>query len=453
MSIAFHRTVCFSLLALAACCCFAAVGEDLPAFTDNGAWCWFSDPRAIYDATLRPQIVTGWVANDGSIVAGALDLHTGTVTTSTLYSQLEYDDHNNPVFLVRPDGHLLAFYTKHGKDSIYLSVSKAPGSIAAWEPPVAFNPNDPEAVARYKDNRYTYANPFLLSDEGNRIYCFGRWSGFKPNMTWSDDGGATWAPARVIVFREPFEGRNRPYVKYFSDGERRIHMLFTDGHPNIEPTNSVYYAYYEAGAFHHADDTHIAALDALPFEPREASIVYDATQTGARAWVWDLAVTPDGRPVAVYTRMPSETDHRYHYAVFDRTRWIDHEICAAGKWFPHTPDGATEREPWYSAGITLDPNRPDTVYLARPAGGAGAPAPAESERIEIERWTTPDHGATWTRRAVTANSEYDQVRPYVPRGLPQDGPEVVLWMQIRRYTHFTDYDAGIRYTLSHSPQD
>lgn len=50
---------------------FLLVGTNLSSqnsgagyLTQDGAWCWFSDPRAIYvDGT----VVTGWVKKDGTI--------------------------------------------------------------------------------------------------------------------------------------------------------------------------------------------------------------------------------------------------------------------------------------------------------------------------------------------------------------------------------------------------
>lgn len=66
---------------------------------------------------------------------------------------------------------------------------------------------------------------------------------------WSEDNGKTFTKSKVFIAEEGFRNANRPYVKYYSDGKSRIHFIFTDGHPRDEPVNSVYYAYYEQGAF------------------------------------------------------------------------------------------------------------------------------------------------------------------------------------------------------------
>ena len=46
--------------------CFLLLTGNLFAqqktLTDDGAWCWFSAPRAIYKHNVADEIVTGWVS-------------------------------------------------------------------------------------------------------------------------------------------------------------------------------------------------------------------------------------------------------------------------------------------------------------------------------------------------------------------------------------------------------
>ena len=87
----------------------------------------------------------------------------------------------------------------------------------------------------------------------------------------------------------------RPYVKYRGDGESRIHFGFTDGHPRDVPNNSIYYMYYEAGAFRHADGTQIKTVAQAPVEPTEADRVYNGSTKG-KAWIWDIALDSQTGP-------------------------------------------------------------------------------------------------------------------------------------------------------------
>ncbi|TDA71253.1 BNR-4 repeat-containing protein, partial [Halomonas marinisediminis] len=71
--------------------------------------------------------------------------------------------------------------------------------------------------------------------------------------------------------------------------DRKIHFTFTDGHPRNEKNNSIYYTYYENGAFYKANGKKIKNIADLPLKPEELDIVYDAKKGGAKAWNWDIA--------------------------------------------------------------------------------------------------------------------------------------------------------------------
>ena len=413
----------------------ATVAQAAPIqIATDGGWCWFSEPKAIW-LRAGDAFVTGWVASNGDIVASKVDAAGNVQQTAVLYPKLERDDHDNPAFVELPDGRIAAFFGKHTKEEMYFTRSTSPGDIAAWETPKRLSINNPELTATYGHDRYTYSNPWQLSAENNRIYVFWRGAGYKPNLSWSDDHGDTWTPSLMVVCPKPFDSNQRPYVKYFSNGADTIHLLFTDGHPRNEPTNSVYYACYRAGAFWRADGTKICDRDTLPFEPKDATLVYDAKVTGAKAWVWDIVEDASGRPVAVYATFPTDTDHRYHYARFDGAKWIDTELCAAGAWFPQTPEGTEEREQNYSPGIALDPADSNRVYLCRRIDG----------RIELEKWSTSDQGQTWSHEAITQQSKFDNIRPYVPRFANANQASSVLWVVNERYVHYTDYRSRVAY--------
>lgn len=402
--------------------------------TDDGSWCWFSDPRAI---VADQTIFTGWVKSNGTIEAAAFNMDSKAITPYELYYRLEKDDHDNPAFTVTASGDILAMYTRHSKKDLFINRLKAGPGNNAFTGAQLIHPMSREELARFPLEHITYANPYRLRKENGRIYCFGRWTGYKPNMMWSDDDGKTWSKSRVFITNYPFDPGNRPYVKYDSDGEARIHIVFTDGHPRNEPTNSVYYAYYEAGAFYKANGQQISNMDNLPFEPREASIVYTSTETQGRAWIADIAQDAEGNPTLLFTKSPSESNHEYWYARYTEGGWRSHKICDSGPWFPQTRAGKAEREPHYFGGMSLHPGDPDVVYLSRQIAGV----------FEIERWETGDMGKSWSKSAVTKNSTYDNVRPYVPRGLPSGAAEAVLWMENQRYIHYTDYKTSIKYAI------
>src|SRR5210317_1533203 len=108
--------------------------------TTNGAWCWFSDPRAIYTDE-RNIVVTGWVKDDGTIEAASLDLNSNEIRTSVLFPNMEYDDHNNPAFVLLPDNNILAMYTWHSsKRGVVYNITTVPGDIQSFGAAIVFKP-------------------------------------------------------------------------------------------------------------------------------------------------------------------------------------------------------------------------------------------------------------------------------------------------------------------------
>jgi hypothetical protein len=396
--------------------------------TSDGAWCWFGDPRGVRFQGDHDRTYSGWVDSEGSIVVGSLDLESGERFEHTLQASFNRDDHANPSLMILPDGTIVVFYTSHGadvSDAMYYRISQRPEEIGAWSErrEIGSNTDGPRG--------YTYPNPVRLSAEAGRTYLFWRGGNFKPSFSYTDDL-VSWVPAQTLIQSDEATVV-RPYVKVASNGRDEIHFAFTDGHPRNEPQNSIYYLRYRGGEFSRADGSRVGTMSDLPLVHGRADLVYDGRTTGVRAWIWDVAADHDGRPVIVYARLPEESDHRYHYARWNGDEWIDSEIVPGGGWFPETPVGVTEPEPHYSGGIVLDHTDPSVVYLSRPVEGV----------FEIEQWRTRNGGITWRSHAITAGSAGDNVRPFVIRNHHRS-PPTLLWMEIRRYRHYLDFDTAIR---------
>ncbi|MEQ1821425.1 MAG: glycoside hydrolase family 88 protein [Fimbriimonadaceae bacterium] len=410
----------------------AVFGHDHYVAMD-GAWCWFADPRAIW---VGDKILAGSVTQSGDVVANLYSPKDKSRQTITLSKGFERDDHDNPSFLKLKDGRVAAFFSKHTGPDLWMTETLNASDLTQWGAPRKINPNDPSyPTPKGSLNAYTYPNPVSLSREKDRVYLFWRGMNWKPTFSASNDQGKTWSNGRIVVSPKSNDPNNRPYLKASSDGKSKIHLAFTDGHPRNEPTNSIYYACYEGGSFTRANGSRIAKLDQLPLRPEETDVVYDGRSEGIRAWIWDVAQDLSGRPVIVYSRLAREDAHSYHYASWNGQRWVNRPMVAAGKWFPQTPAGTTEREPHYSGGITLDHSDPRFAYLSRPING----------RFEIERWFTGDAGNSWSRVAITGESKHDSVRPFVIQGeRPSPNGPTALWMNMNKYVHYTDFAGTIQ---------
>lgn len=203
------------------------------SFSNDGAWCWFQDERAIIH---EGKLILGAVAagthdpqRRGNVEVTTYDLNTGQKTCTVLHQNLQRDDHDSPAFILRADGRILAMYCKHGNENtIYYRITEAPGDSTRWLPEQTYCPS--------QRSRVTYTNLLRLAAENNgqgRLYNFYR--GYdnqsKPSWMTSDNDGQTWVARGVVI---DFSGRrrHRPYVKYSSNERDTIHFLFTEGHPN-----------------------------------------------------------------------------------------------------------------------------------------------------------------------------------------------------------------------------
>jgi len=407
-------------------------GGDFPVLAERGAWNWCQDPKAITATIPTPRTYAGWVDEVGNVVAACYDHASRSVTTHVLHDSLEVDDHDNPAFLMWPDGRLSAFYTPHGgvrispkAPAMFCATTAFPGEFTRWAHERTIPANTTGSWG------WTYPNACWLSDEGDcgRAYLFWRGGNGAPAMSYSEDG-VDWSRAVSVLASAGI----RPYMKAVSNGINAIHLVFTDGHPRGEPANSIYYVCYQAGSFFRADGTHVCYVDQLPMSTSSIDLVYDGHSEGGPSWIWDVAVNGDGHPVVAFATFPSVTDHRYRYATWSGIAWGSHEICSAGGWIVDVPEGPpnTNDELWYSGGIALDHSDPRRVYLSRPVDGT----------YEIEEWFTPDQGRSWLVAPVTSGSAQDNTRPVVPREHVAGGPDV-LWLN-GDYRHYRDYDTSAR---------
>lgn len=411
-------------------------GSTYPNFSSDGAWCWFSDPRSIYVSGNKPGILSGWVKTDGSIETGLMNTSNFQIEYQTLYPQMQEDDHDHPAFVEIGNQDFLAFYTKHGDGSIYINRSSK-DSKTLFQKTDSIRPISDLELEKFPRNTLTYANPFVLKNENDKLFVFGRWTGFKPNLIWSEDNGQTFSDAKVFITNYPFDSNNRPYVKYYSNGDSKIHIVFTDGHPRNEATNSVYYAYYENGWFHKADGSKICSLENIPFEPKDASVIYKADEEKGRAWIYDVSSDENDLPVVLYARYPNESTHLYHYARLGNNGWLDIQMCDAGKWFPHTLQDQIEPEPHYSGGMTIHPRQANVVYVSQEIDSV----------FEITKYTYINKSEPWKTQPITSGSRRDNVRPHFPRNMKSGDVPVLLWMENEVYIHYTAYKSNIKYKV------
>jgi PKD repeat protein len=374
-----------------------------------GAWSWFGDPRAVYH---QDRTYVGWVDHEGDIKVSSYDHDTRERVTAVLQARLNRDDHANPSILVRPDGRLMVFYSRHVGPAMHYRVSTNPGDVRHWQPPQTLPTNVPGIRG------YTYPNPVHL-DAANTTYLFWRGGNYNPTFSTQADGSSDWSPARNLIL-VPGE---RPYVKYAESGEDTIHVAYTNAHPNEHDNVNIYYARVQGDRIEDAEDQLIAPLADAPIAPRQQDEVFDKPE---QAWVHDVAVLPSGDPVIVFASFPSQDQHSYHYARWTGSAWdVDDIVLNAGGSF--RGDGGS---PYYSGGLTLDHEDPTLVYLSRQVG----------DLWQVDKWDADTR--VFTPMSV-ADAE-PNVRPVSPRGMPTafDDDLDVIWMA-GRYPSYEEYGTTI----------
>lgn len=407
--------------------------EKFPSFTFDGTWCWFSDPRAIFFEGNHQKTYAGWVNSFGDIMIGTFDHQTKEIETYLLHDNLEIDDHNNPALLMDKEGKLTVFFSKHSTGfPIQMYRAKKAENIQEWEDVKALDLNDMVEYQGLLDS-YTYQNPVFLSDE-DKHYLFWRGADFKPNYSIADENAENWSPGRILILPERIYRNRRPYLKVYSKGTDKIHFAFTDGHPRKEEENSIYYMYYQNGSLHKANGEIIKNLKDAPVSPAETDLVYDASQTKQRAWIWDVAEDEQGNPVIAYARFIDEQNHIYSYARWDGKKWVNSNLINSGKWFPQTPEVVEEREPHYSGGMSLDKEDPSSMYLSV----------NRDSIFEIEHWQTKNLGKSWKVTSITKGSDKDNVRPFAIRNAKDENQAQVLWMTNTHYQHYTNFHTAIQ---------
>ena len=427
-------------VALASAMLAVMVGGELPVqadqthtLVDDGAWCWFQDPRALRHGNTT---YVNYVTTGGDIRISAFDHTTRQIRHAVLHANLEADDHNDGGILILPDGRIMTFYSRHNDTAgVRYRISLQPGSIAAWGREQVI----PGSAA---GGGATYSNPIMLSGEQNRIYVFYRNPSRYPSVSWTDDCGATWSSS-VQYISNPL---NRyPYVQVASTGESKVHILWTDTHPRrdkpgIYDNKHVNYMYYEdkgsGAAFYQADDTLIRTMaDVMtgsPIVPGEADVVF--TSAGDhRSWNWDIVANANDQPVALVVDISAdpEEQHDYYYAVFNGSAWQTHFIVNGGARIGDIEVAGAAN--CYGGGMSLDPADPCTVYASRQVS---------PDAWTMEKWTTPDQGMTWSRVALLNSPSSKNVRPVAVNGAVKGEEIQVVWMQ-GRYNAYIDYDTAL----------
>ena len=428
------------------------VAGNLIQFNENGAWCWYQDPRLVIDPANRTLLISSIATSegvDGANRTGDVDMtvyhfESGTSTRFVLHHDFNpQDDHNAAALLIRPDGRYLAMYARHNHDNFsYWRVSTQPHDATQWGPEQTFDWT-PAITAAGAKSHVTYSNLFYLSAE-KRVYDFSRAINDDPSLLISGDQGDHWKYAGKLLTEDKL-GYVNGYTKYASNGVDRIDFITTEHHPR-DFNNSIYHGFIQGGKLHRSDgsvvDQDIFRSTGHP--QTELTPVFSANsmfdgEIMTHAWTISLEVDASGHPYGLISARANDQpensnfqDHRFFYVRFDGKSWNVNRLAKAGAClWPAEQD--------YTGLAALDPSDPNVVYVSTTIDPRND-SPLRAH--EIFQGRTSDSGHTWQWTAITSDSSVDNLRPLAV----SDGDQTVLvWFRgtMSRSQHYDSAMVGL----------
>ena len=418
---------------------------------EEGAWCWFADPRALHyenaGGTINATYI-GYIDVHGNVKATQYDWLTKRKTDVLIRSYFQPDDHNNPTFVVLPDERVMIFYTRHTDEPcIWYRISKRPGDITALG----------EEKRLATANNTTYPSPFILSDDPNHIYLCWRGINWHPTiarLTMPDENDNCqfdFGPKQIVQSTGA-----RPYAKYQSNGKDKIYVSYTTGHPDNEMPDWLYFNVIDINKgngpiLRDLNGKQLSIINNGVFNVNKTDTYannYPATivdkTANIRNWVWQITLDKDENPVIAYPHIDdAKTTHVYWYARWTGSAWRNTWVQYGGHAF-HKNWNSTER--CYSGGMAIDPDHINDLYLSIPTKNG---AYNKDGVYEIWKYTIDDDGKVAGSEQLTKNSEKNNVRPFVIPG-SKNSPMRLAWMNgdyyywIVRQGYPLGYPTGIR---------
>jgi len=344
----------------------------------------------------------GGVDMDGTIWVAHYNHDNSTLLRWDLHKELQYDSHCSPAILVRNDGRLVVFYTKHNlEQAVRYRISTNAGDITSWSAEGSVSIG----------GAVSYACAVQLSAEANKIYLFSR--GPSTN-TWSFatslDGGISWSSPQALL---TIVDTNNQYIVIASNGVDKIYFGHS-GHFALEPNCSQYAFYYYNGNYYKTDGTLIETP--LPLSRADMTLVYDAEGGGNYTGRIESAAFVDNIPYLAFMVVDGSSIWHYIYAKWNGAAWVNHEIENSG---------------FGEGSINLDPVNPNTVYFPKAVDG----------KLEIKKAVTSDGGETWSITNITSGSAEHNHLPMVPLNRHEDLP--VIWTVGSLRDEYASFDSYI----------
>ena len=312
------------------------------------------------------------------------------------------DAHDNPVLSIDAAGHLLVVSPSHGQaraSAIHRSVR--PFDITEWE--------------RVDDANRSYPQVWWLPDAGRFLLLHTRYEDARRTLrVASSADGAAWTEPVLFAAAE----RGHYQISARDPRSDRVGTAFDlhpdQGRPGTGLDWRTNLSYAESSDGGHSWRSVSGEPIALPIRSAESpALVRDYRAEGRSVYLKDLAFTPDGRPVILFLTAagfmpgPEGAPREWWTAAWGGTTWDFRPLTASDHAYDH---GSLHCDPGGTWRVVA-PTDPGPF-----PGGAGG---------EMVLWTSRDEGHTWSRRPLTAGSEFNH--GYARTPLDADPALHALW--------------------------
>jgi hypothetical protein len=381
-----------------------SVFELLPS-TENVGWVEIPYPQIV---TSGGRTFFGYVkGSNGDVKAAHYDHASHTSSTpvvlhAALGGEGTADNHDNPAFVVRPDGKVLAMYCRHAGSALLSRLSTSTLDATAFAAEVSTD----------RGNQHDYPAFFYV---GSTLWLLFRntTSGQNANLCYlrSTDDGATWEATATAVYNGT--AGHTPYWRLWHDvSTGLIHVVVTDLEPNTASKLGHFTIDTADGTLRKSDGTIISA--GTPLAYADISPIDDGTAGSTQTW----GVTMDGaNPVAIYMRHLT-SDNMIRMARWTGSAWTTETILAS--------TGGQLGINKFGSGCAIDPLDIDRVWVPVKVSG-------KFEMHECRK------AGTWAGTALTSGSSRDQVWPAATFG--SDGTIDVMWQDVA-YANDTTFGPG-----------
>lgn len=403
--------------------------QPIKTFMYNGGWCWFQDPRVIIQ---NGQLIIGGVAGNGrgEAAVGIYDLKKDNILGRVVvHESFDRDDHNSPVFYVRPDGSLLTMYARHSKENKHYYRISSVDNYLEWS----------EEKNITHNHHVTYMNLYHLEDEGV-LYNFYRGMEWNPAFVKSDNHGDSWSESKHFIKNE-VSGVQRPYARYTADNKKTIGISFTDAHPR-DFGNSLYYVEFRDGNFYRADGSFIKNFDKDgAIAPSEVERIFQGGGGGFRsmelsaeksAWTSSIQFDDQGHAHIAYTLYITNTDQRYRLASWNGEKWIDREIAYAGT-------RLYDLEASYTGLVALDPEDPGHIVISSDVNPSTGEPLGGKHQIFRAHVNLDDNKDSIHWEQLTYDYERHNIRPII---VNDEEHSAILWLR-GQYNTWVDYSMDV----------